>query len=82
LKKTKFKRQEHAMKVQIWPNEKLIFYARNPRKNDAAIELDPKYVAVECRQSLSGHKAVLEGDGRTFDQIAGERFGEVWDAAA
>jgi hypothetical protein len=31
---TKFKRQEHVMEVQIWPIEKLIFYARNPRKNE------------------------------------------------
>jgi DNA modification methylase len=49
-----------------------------------AIELDPKYVdvAIERWQSLSGQKAVLEGDGRTFDQVAGERRKEVWDAAA
>jgi DNA modification methylase len=49
-----------------------------------AIELDPKYVdvAVERWQSLSGKKAVLEGDGRTFDQVASERATEVWDAAA
>ena len=48
------------------------------------IELDPKYVDVVVKrwQSLSGQKAVLEGDGRTFDQIAGERGKEVWDAAA
>jgi DNA modification methylase len=49
-----------------------------------AIELDPKYVdvAVKRWQSLSGKKAVLEGDGRTFDQVAMERATEVWDAAA
>jgi DNA modification methylase len=49
-----------------------------------AIELDPKYVdvAIERWQSLSGQKAVLEGDGRTFAQIARERSQEVWDAAA
>jgi len=48
------------------------------------IELDPKYVdvAVERWQSLSGKKAVLEGEGRTFDQVARERATEVWDAAA
>ena len=49
-----------------------------------AMELDPKYVdvAIERWQTLSGQKAVLEGDGRTFPQIAGARLGEVWDAAA
>ena len=49
-----------------------------------AIELDPKYVdvAIGRWQSLSGQKAVLEGDGRTFAQIADERLREVWDAAA
>jgi ParB-like chromosome segregation protein Spo0J len=26
------------MEVQIWPIDKLIFYARNPRKNDAAVD--------------------------------------------
>ena len=36
------------------------------------IELDPKYVDVIVQrwQSLSGKKAVLEGDGRTFEEIA------------
>jgi DNA modification methylase len=40
-----------------------------------AIELDPKYVdvAVQRWQTLSGKKAKLEADGRTFDEIAEER---------
>jgi DNA modification methylase len=39
------------------------------------IELDPKYVDVIVKrwQSLTGGKATLDGDGRTFDQIAEER---------
>jgi DNA modification methylase len=39
------------------------------------IELDPKYVDVVVKrfQSLTGGKATLEGDGRTFEQIAEER---------
>lgn len=24
--------------IEIWPIEKLVFYARNPRKNDAAVD--------------------------------------------
>jgi len=39
------------------------------------IELDPKYVDVVIQrwQTLSGKKAKLDGDGRTFEQIAEER---------
>src|SRR5437667_8323600 len=39
------------------------------------MELDPKYVdvVVERWQGLSGKRATLEGDGRTFDVIAQER---------
>lgn len=39
------------------------------------IELDPKYVDVIVQrwQTLSGKKATLEGDGRTFEEIAEER---------
>ena len=39
------------------------------------IELDPKYVDVVVQrwQTLNGKKATLEGDGRTFDEIAAER---------
>jgi DNA modification methylase len=29
---------EKSMENQIWPIDKLIFYARNPRKNDAAVD--------------------------------------------
>src|SRR4051812_39584733 len=27
-----------AQSIQIWPIDKLVFYARNPRKNDAAVD--------------------------------------------
>jgi DNA modification methylase len=39
------------------------------------LELDPKYidVIVQRWQSLSGKKAKLDGDGRTFEEIARER---------
>ncbi len=41
------------------------------------LELDPKYVDVIVQrwQSLSGKKAKLDGDGRTFDEIRQERIG-------
>jgi DNA modification methylase len=43
------------------------------------MELDPKYIDVVVKryQSLTGGKATLDGDGRTFDQIAEERHQEV-----
>jgi hypothetical protein len=39
------------------------------------IELDAKYVDVVIQrwQTLSGRKATLDGDGRTFEEIAEER---------
>jgi hypothetical protein len=39
------------------------------------MDMDPKYVdvIVERWQTLSGDKAKLDGDGRTFDEIAEER---------
>jgi len=42
------------------------------------IELDPRYVDVVVQrwQSLSGKKATLDGDGRTFEEIAEERLKE------
>jgi DNA modification methylase len=41
------------------------------------VELDPKYVDVICRrwQMYTGKQAVLDGDGRTFDELAEERMG-------
>jgi DNA modification methylase len=41
------------------------------------IELDPKYVDVVVQrwQQLTGKKATLDGDGRTFEEIAVERRG-------
>src|SRR5271169_5148466 len=43
------------------------------------IELDPKYVDVVVQRfiGLSGKKAVLDGDGRTFEEIARERQKEA-----
>jgi DNA modification methylase len=39
------------------------------------MELDPKYVDVIVlrSQGLSGKKAILEADGRSFEEIATER---------
>jgi hypothetical protein len=39
------------------------------------LELDPKYVNVIVQrwQDLSGKKATLEADGRTFEEVSQER---------
>jgi hypothetical protein len=39
------------------------------------LELDPRYVdaIVKRWQDLTGKKALLEEDGRTFEQVAEER---------
>jgi DNA modification methylase len=41
------------------------------------LELDPKYVDVIVQrwQQVAGGKATLDGDGRTFEEIAEERTG-------
>ena len=41
-----------------------------------AIEISPQYVdvAVKRWQTATGKQATLDGDGRTFDEIAGERL--------
>jgi DNA modification methylase len=43
------------------------------------IELDPKYVDVVLLRwmSLSGKQATLDGDGRTFEEVAAERLQEA-----
>src|SRR5438874_8843655 len=30
--------QDTAFQIQVWPTEKLVFYVRNPRKNDSAVD--------------------------------------------
>ncbi len=44
-----------------------------------AIELNPAYVDVIIRrwQELTGQQAVLDGDGRSFDEIAAKRLGQA-----
>jgi DNA modification methylase len=36
--KKKIEKRSMAMEIQTWPIDKLIFYARNPRKNDKAVD--------------------------------------------
>ena len=43
------------------------------------LELDPQYVDVIVLrwQTLSGQKAYLDGDGRSFEEIAAARVGQA-----
>jgi ParB-like chromosome segregation protein Spo0J len=49
--------------------------AESTRRVCYGIDIDPKYidVAVIRWQRFTGRKAVLDGDGRTFDEVAQER---------
>ena len=53
--------------------------AEQEGRSAALLELDPKYVDVVVQrwQTLSGKQATLEGDGRTFAEIAAERSKEA-----
>lgn len=44
-----------------------------------AVELNPAYVAVTIKrwQDFTGQAAMLEGDGRPFDEIAGVEIAEA-----
>jgi DNA modification methylase len=52
----------------------LIACERRTRKG-RLMELDPRYADVICRryQEYTGRTALLEGDGRTFEEIAQAR---------
>jgi DNA modification methylase len=47
------------------------------RRQARLVELDPRYcdVIVARWQEWTGEAAVLEGDGRTFEVLAGQRRG-------
>jgi hypothetical protein len=59
----------------IWHREPLSRPAELTERVCNGLELDPKYVDVIVQrwQTLSGKKARLDGDGRTFEEIASER---------
>ncbi|MBQ3434150.1 MAG: site-specific DNA-methyltransferase, partial [Selenomonadaceae bacterium] len=52
-----------------------IIAAESCRRRCFAVELNPEYVdmAVMRWQSYTNRKAILEGDGRTFDEIVEAR---------
>ena len=58
-------------------------FARLTERVCYGIELDPKYVDVVIQrwQQLTGKEARLDGDGRTFAEIAHERRADSGDAS-
>jgi DNA modification methylase len=54
---------EISMETQIWPIDKLIFYARNPRKNDAAVDR----MCGSIREFGFKIPCLVRGDGEVID---------------
>jgi DNA modification methylase len=53
--------------------------AEATRRRCRAIELDPLYVdlAITRFQKMTGREAILEGEGKTFDEVALARRGDT-----
>src|SRR6202171_5488197 len=51
------------MEIQLWPIDKLIFYARNPRKNDAAVDR----MCGSIREFGCKIPCLVRGDGEVID---------------
>jgi ParB-like chromosome segregation protein Spo0J len=49
--------------IQTWPIDKLVFYARNPRKNDAAVDL----MCASLREFGFKIPCLARGDGEVID---------------
>jgi len=55
--------RETAMDIQIWPIDKLVPYARNPRKNDAAVD----QMCGALREFSFKIPCLVRGDGEVID---------------
>jgi DNA modification methylase len=56
-----------------------IIAAEKAGRRCVAMEIEPRYcdVIVERWQTFTGKQAVLDGDGRTFEAVAGERLAQA-----
>ena len=68
------------MKIEQWPIEKCIDYARNPRKNDhavdrvaAAIREFGFRVPILAKSDFTGQDPVLESTGDKFSELKNAR---------
>jgi ParB-like chromosome segregation protein Spo0J len=55
--------QVPAQRIELWPIEKLVFYARNPRKNDAAVDR----MCSSIREFGFKIPVLARGDGEVVD---------------
>jgi DNA modification methylase len=62
--------------TRFWGSGTTLAAAEVTKRVCFGLELDPRYadVVVGRWQGLSGKKATLEGDGRTFEVIAQDRM--------
>jgi len=51
------------LQIQIWPIDRLVFYARNPRKNDAAVDR----MCSSIREFGFKIPCLVRGDGEVVD---------------
>jgi hypothetical protein len=56
-------RTEISTEIQVWPIDKLVFYARNPRKNDAAVDR----MCGSIREFGFKIPCLVRGDGEVID---------------
>jgi DNA modification methylase len=54
---------EISMEIQVWPIDKLVFYARNPRKNDAAVDR----MCASIREFGFKIPCLIRSDGEVID---------------
>ena len=60
--------QPVAQCIQYWPIDKLVFYARNPRKNDSAVDRMCSSIREffgRCRRRAPKKLCFLLAEGRT-----------------
>ena len=54
---------EVSMEIRIWPIDKLVFYARNPRKNDAVVD----FMCGSIREYGFKIPCLVRSDGEVID---------------
>jgi hypothetical protein len=63
-----------ALEIQIWPIERLVFYARNPRKNDAAVDR----MCASIREFGFKIPVLARSSTWTISRLNVLKFREIW----